>query len=238
MSGRWTVALGAALVGLGLPAASHAQACRGLGYLEGNRFHVAAAAASYTYADAVGASLTAGGPFFGTLAIARAHDRELHASVLDVGVEAGYDLPVGAARRWFVCPAAGIVRSDGPKRYLFETDMRRWDVGLCLDTGWVLLRSGALTLVPTAGVRVQYITNRYRAGGLQATEADTYQRFDLALGIGVREVLTVRPGISVPVNLSDPASLANFAAPFGREEGEIGLEITVGVRVGPRSGRP
>jgi hypothetical protein len=222
----------AALIGV-LPASRlQAQACTAFAPLGGGRIRVAANAAAFTYATQLGVSLTAGNEIFGTVGAAWAHDRDLHASTYDVGLEGGADVALDRARRAFLCPLAALGVSFGPHDFAVRPDSYRSVSGaLGLGVAVVAIRSRPLTIVAAAGLRVVRlkVTRRFIGSEpLSTSRSDTYQLLSLGVGFVVNDRLTLRPGVTVPFGLAEWPD----AAPFGREPREIAWALSVAIDVG------
>jgi hypothetical protein len=229
-----------ALLGVLQPASLRAQVCAGFPSLANSRYRVAASAASYTYATALGASLTAGRKVFGTLGAGVTHDGELHASTYDLSLEGGADIAIGAGRRVFLCPVAALSVSLGPYDFLLRPEDYRYASGtLGLGLAAVAVRGRRLTVLPAGGLRAVRLTATRTFTSPEETigwtESDTYLLFTLGVGLVFNEVLTIRPGVTVPFGFVALGAPYPLAVPFAREEGEISLGISVGVNFGRRT---
>jgi len=217
--------------------------CAGFPSLRDTRFRVAASAASYTYATALGVSLTAGRKVFGTLGAGVTHDGELHASTYDLSLEGGADIAFGPERRVFLCPVAALSVSLGPHDFLLQPEDYRYVSGtLGLGLAAVAVRGHRLTVLPAGGLRAVRLraTRTYTSPEetIGWTESDTYLLFTLGVGLVFNEVLTIRPGVTVPFDFVPPGAPYPFAVPFGREEREVSLGISVGINFGRRTRSP
>lgn len=230
---------GLLVLALCLAAPLPAQVCAGFAALDQTRFRAAASTASYTYASAVGASLTAGGRAFGTLGVARAFDEELAVAAYDVGLEVGADL-TDRGRRVFLCPVAAFSGSVVPRGSVVfgGTGFRRLSGGLGVGLAVVALRSRRFAIHPAASARVVRLRARESYPGGHREESDTYFLLSGGVGLVIMDVLTIRPGISVPFGLQPPMGPAGFATPFGREEQERSLDISIGINFGRRAPKP
>jgi hypothetical protein len=232
-----------ALLAVLAPGSLRAQVCAGFPSLRDTRFRVAASAASYTYATALGVSLTAGRKVFGTLGAGVTHDGELHASTYDLSLEGGADIAFGPERRVFLCPVAALSVSLGPHDFLLQPEDYRYVSGtLGLGLAAVAVRGHRLTVLPAGGLRAVRLraTRTYTSPEetIGWTESDTYLLFTLGVGLVFNEVLTIRPGVTVPFDFVPPGAPYPFAVPFGREEREVSLGISVGINFGRRTRSP
>jgi hypothetical protein len=215
--------------------AAAAQVCEGLRPLEWGRVHVAAGAASHTYASAVDASVTAGQNAYMTVNAARTHDAEIHATAWDIGISGGYDGALDPRRAGFVCPRAALSLSLGPRDYMLsEIGFRRAEASVGLGLAMVA-HVGPVTFVPVAGasvhrLRATPVTDADVSGWLDPA-SDTYVVVSLAVGVRMGGRVTLRPGLTVPLGLVEAGSHQDYVAPFGREEAELSLGITMAILI-------
>jgi hypothetical protein len=214
-----------------------AQVCAGFAALDGTRYRVSASAASHRYADALGTSITAGHRVFGTLGVARAYDEEVDASAYDVGLEVGADVS-DRRRRVFLCPVVALSVSFGPQNFLLNPnhDFRRIGGALGLGVAGVAWRGRHLAVHPTVEGRAVHLRARESYSSGYHSDRATYFLVSGGVGLVINDVLTIRPGISVPFGFP-PAHPDRFAVPFGREEQELSFELAVGINFGRRTPR-
>ena len=228
-----------------LPCAeARAQVCTGFGSLSGSRYRVDVSAANYTYATAVRASVTAGRNLFATVGIGSTRDAELHASTYDLSAQAGYDVPMGREPIAF-CPLMTLSYSLGPYDFMLdEGHFTYLDAGVGLGLAVVAVRTARLTVIPAVDVRYSRLAlRRIPSARQQVTEGsgflltDWYGVTSASLGIVVSGAVVVRPGVTVPLGLVPirHQSWDDWVVPFGREEGEISLNLSVGISFGRRT---
>jgi hypothetical protein len=229
-----------------LPCAEvRAQVCTGFGSLSGSRYRLDVSAASYTYATAVGASVTAGRNLFATVGVGSTRDAELHASTYDLRAQAGYDVPMGREPFTF-CPLVMLSYSLGPYDFmLHEGHFTYLDAGVGLGLAVIAVRSARLTVIPAVGARYSRLAlRRVSSATVQVSQGsgwvktDWYGLLNAGLGIVIDNMVTVRPGVSVPLGLVPirHESYDDWVVPFGREESEISLNVSIGVSFGRRHG--
>jgi len=217
-----------------------AQVCAGHSSLHRAPFRVAVGAESFSYATRLAVSATGGRAVFGTAAIGRTHDAELDASTLDIGLEAGAELG-DSAGRVFLCPLAALSWSIGPEDFLLlGSDYKYFEGAVGLGAAAVPVRRGRVAVHMAGGLRLARLKAHYlpgaerRANGAQPySERDNYWLLSLAVGLVVKEVLSIRPSVSVPLGVE--TSWDAIAVPFGRENHELSLGIAVGFAFGRRS---
>jgi hypothetical protein len=232
----------AAALARGLPA----QVCAGFPSLRQARFRVAGAAAAYRYARVVGASFTTGRDTYATLAVGRTRDDELDANTYDFRLTVGADVSVAGARRLNVCPGIEVSESLGPYDFLLqEGDWRSREAALRLGLAASALRLGPLMVIPHGSVRLTRLTvTRYPSPGERQSFVMTLRNTDLywllsgGVGLALHDAVTVRPGFTIPLGLMPPEAGGSYAVPFGRAEGEVSFDVSVGIGFGRRSTRP
>jgi hypothetical protein len=209
-----------------------AQVCAGFAALDGTRYRVSASAASHRYADAVGASLTAGHRVFGTLGVARAYDEELDATAYDAGLEVGADVS-DRRHRVFLCPVAAVSVSIGPRDYLLNPGFNYRRIGGTLGLGLAGVAWGGnhIAIHPAVDGRVVHVRALESYPGGHHSDRATYFLASGGIGLVINDVLTIRPGVSVPFGFP-PAQPDRFAVPFGREEYETSFNIAIGINFG------
>ena len=209
-----------------------AQVCDAFPSLREGRVRVSADLASYTYATALGVTLGAGKDLNAAVGVGRTRDSDLDASALDVRFALAADIPFSAARRVFLCPLAAYTMTFGPNDYLLtRQDYRYRDLALGLGFGVVAVRIPGLAVLLTAGFRESRLTT-IRTDW--PTVVNTYGLWTLGIGLAFDGVLTVRPSVSIPVGFVRPGQRTDYAVPFGREEGEASLGVSIGINFGKR----
>jgi hypothetical protein len=224
-----------------LPPRTRAQVCDGYASLRDRHFLVAASFASYSYAKSLEGSFAAGGVLYASAAAGWTHDAELDASTADLRAAVGADLAVGLTRRVFLCPAASVSVSLGPYNFLAEQqDYRYVDRAIRMGLAAIPIRTGHLALIAFGGLSLSRLTVIYWPTGLsRALDAEggggtgTYWLASGGVAVLLDDVLALRPTITVPFGLR-PAGLNDFVVPFGRENNEVSLGISIGVSFGRR----
>jgi len=229
------------LLGAARVAPVAAQVCAGLPSLRERPFRVTASAASYTYATALGVSLTAGRAIYGTLGFGRTRDSELDANTYPLSLEIGADIPVGA-HGVFLCPVVSGAVSFGPDDFeLMQESFRYEDWAVGLGLAAVVMRARRISVLVAGSVRAALLTGTYWPTGYKAADGDpgssqtgNYWLASLSVGIELNQTVTLRPGVTVPFQVTYPAD-AWFASPFGRKPEEISLGVAVSIGLGRRS---
>jgi hypothetical protein len=194
-----------------------AQTCVGLASYSSGPVQVTGYGSAVTGFDAyqVGASAGYGRPgsVFADVAVARTSVPGTDAA-LDFGVNAGYQLQVGAAQ---ICPVAAVGLGNGP-----DTDgmgvngSTRWaTVGLSLGTA---ISASRMQVVPTGGFTLEYSNTKYQDAINSGSNSDAYGVAHLGLGLVFNSV-SLRPSVDIPVGLegADPALGLTVGLNFGRK---------------------
>jgi hypothetical protein len=213
-----------------LPGPLGAQVCSGLASLRERHFQLAAEVASYTSATAIEGSFTAGKAMYATIASGTTRNDMLDASTFDLRGEVGADVALGPAHRVFVCPVASYALSHGPDDFLLTGENYRYtgpSVGLGLAA--VAVRTRHLEVFVAGGWRAVQLTTA-RSGWPNVT--NDYQLWTLEAGLVVDGRFTVRPSLSIPTGFEPVGTRNDYAVPFGREDGEISLGISIGISFG------
>lgn len=129
-----------------------------------------------------------------------------------------------------LCPLGALSVSLGPNDPLLSAVSRRTEVSLGLGVAAVTIRSHRLSVNLAGSLRVNRLTAK--AGNRSAS--DTYWLTTAGVGFVINGSLTIRPNMSVPFGFVPPGAATYFAVPFGREDGEVSLGISVGINLGRR----
>jgi hypothetical protein len=183
-----------------------------------------------------------GDDIYSELALGRTRDEVLDAETYDTRLTIGADVPVSAARRVFICPSITAAVSLGPYNFLLdEGDYRYVEGGMGLGLAALAVRIGHLLIAPYGAARIVRLTAmripspaERRANVPFLIHTDVYWLLNAGVGLTVGDALTVRPEITVPLGLIPPGAMSSYAVPFGREEGEISFDISVGISFGSR----
>ena len=227
-----------ALVGVAIVPPLAAQVCAGLPSLRERPLRLTATAAHYTYATALGLSLTGGRTIYGTLGFGRTRDPELDASTYPISAEIGADIAIGDGL--FLCPVVSAAVSLGPYDFeLSQYDFRYVDRGAGLGLAGVAVSGRWINVIVAGSVRAARVTGTYWPTGSKAatssgwSQAGDYWLAGFSVGVEMGQTLTIRPGITWPFRVTYPEG-AWFASPFGRKPDEVSLGIAVSIGLGRR----
>ncbi len=220
-----------------------AQECAGLPSRRDASVLLSGSLQSYSYGTRLAASATLGRTVFGTVGAGRTRDRDLDASTIDIGLEAGADI-ADRERRLFLCPIAAVSVSLGPRDFLLtQTDYRYVNRAVGLGAGALAVKTARLAGFVSGGVRAARLTVRAlpsaekrATGSLGRSQSDNYWLLTFGVGFVLDERVAIRPDLSVPLGLSNAPSA--LAVPFGRQNGELGFGVAIGIVLGgTRRGR-
>jgi hypothetical protein len=210
MSRRFLVVL--ALLGLARSPVA-AQTCMGLASYSSGPVQVAGHGSLTTGADAgqVGASLGYGRPgsLFADVAAAMTSVTGTKKS-LAVGIDAGYQVQVGAAQ---ICPVAAVALSNGPDGMGVNGSTRSATVGFALGTA---IGVHPVQVVPTAGLTLEYSNVKLEDAFNSGSASDGYGVGHLGVGL-IFNSISVRPGVEIPLGLegADPVLGLTVGLNFG-----------------------
>jgi hypothetical protein len=231
-----------ALAGLALADPLPAQVCNGQPSLDGSLASVAGSVASYSFATARGGSVTVGRRIFGTIGAAHTYDAELDASTLDIGGSVGYERAVARDGGLRVCPVVYFAAVFGPNELLLhDRTYRRIDAGAGVRVGGVASRTPNVSLIPSAGLAVhrskRTVTfySPFRPPE-SSVRSGNYVLLTVDAGVVLRELVTIRPGISIPFGFAPDHHNGALVYPFGRTDRELSFGIAAVLRV-PMPGR-
>jgi hypothetical protein len=201
-----------------------AQTCRGLPSFTSGPVQLLGEGTVSGESNAVGAGIGFGlavGPFGGFTVGTRFNDT-FGGSSLELGGNAGYDIGVGRARRFHLCPVASALVGIGPNN-VFGSGVKRSTrsalLGVVVAT--TLVTRHAWEMVPTLGLSYAYRNDQAqdRAGASLFEISDHYAVAHVGIGFVVRSNLSVRPQLELPIA---PAS------------GHPAIGLTVGYNFGKR----
>lgn len=229
-----------ALVLLALqPAVALAQTCTGFASLDDTRYRAASGYANYRYANGYSASLTAGRPIHASAMFEWVNDEEIQASSYRTTVETGLSLsPLHDALS--ICPVAGLTYATVPFRTLrYGEGYGFRDISLSggLDAAMRVPVTDRLSILPSGTVRAVRMWARWtsRCGGNKCHEGgnEIYWVVGGRVGFVLNDRITIRPGFTVPLDFA-PAQRGDWLVPFGREEEEIALDLSISFNFGNR----
>lgn len=223
---------------------AHSQACAGLPQLDREYLSIAAGATSHKFVSETNAAVTAGrGLFFGTVTGARKRDPDLDATIWELDLLAGINIPSGLAG-WKVCPTLDLSHSWGPTRIALEPDdfWRRTERAAALGIARELQLSNRIRLHPVGSMRFTHanvrLVHKPLGSNLNPTiqnASDTYWLASFGFGVSGIGPFTIRPGVSIPLGAAGSKSPLNEALapkPFGRDSGDPSWHITVSLGFG------
>jgi hypothetical protein len=181
------------------------QMCAGFASLHRTPFQVGVGAAVNADASGFGAAFTAGNAGFGSLGLGTTHYDDLDGSSFDLAVGGGYEFPLDAGQRAFVCPSGSFSASFGPNDILGSgIDLHTIGFAFGFSLGGSAYHNSAFELLPSASLDIAYAkaTLDDNAGN-SLSSSDTYGLLGLSVGLVLSRVFTLRPSLSVPFALDN-----------------------------------
>jgi hypothetical protein len=194
-----------------LSASVRAQTCLGLAAYSGAPLQITGNGWLSSEASSFGAGLGYGRPnsVFGGLAIGTTTNDALGGRALELGGSLGYQIPLGNAAQFHLCPVVNLGMGIGPNNS-FNSGVDRSNqtasTGIVLATS--LFASPRLKVVPTVGLAYAYRQDKAEnAAGANLFEITYhYARLQLGVGLVLNSNVSIRPSADIPLGLvgSDP----------------------------------
>jgi hypothetical protein len=133
-------------------------------------------------------------------------------SSLGVGAHAGYQMTVGQAKQFALCPVARLSLGMGPDNDAANINSSSTDAHFGLAVGTSVGTNPRMRILPTAGLGLQYSKQKVEdtsPGGNTIEGSDTYGLARLGVGFIFNQQISVRPTVDIPLGLD------NSSAGFG-----------------------
>ena len=144
-------------------------------------------------------------------------------SSLGIGAHAGYQMTVGQAKQFALCPVARLSLGMGPDDDAANINSSTTDAHLGLAVGTSVGTNPRLRILPTAGLGLQYSKLKVEdtsPGGNTVEGSDTYGMARLGVGFVFNQQIAVRPSVDIPLGL---------------DNGDASFGITVAYNFGSKS---
>jgi len=206
---------------LAIPGVAAAQACNGAASFRHSSVRIGAGAQTTDGAKSYGAELAAGaaeGPFAGVSLSAVDYDGVSEGSTA-FGINGGYSIALGKAKKVEVCPLVGFSMLKGPDVTEAGISLKTTgrDFGFGGSVGAIATSTPAFEFIPfvSALYSIEKLTIKTSGGGLSQSESASENYVELTTGAGfvVNRVLTIQPTISYPLNVDN--AKASFGIAFG-----------------------
>jgi hypothetical protein len=203
-----------------------AQSCLGMASFSSAPIQVAASGQFSTPANTWGAGLSYGLPsgLFAGADLSTTKYDALNLSSLGVGAHAGYELSMGKAGQFHVCPVASMKLGMGPDDAAANLNGSTTDINLGLAVGTSVGKNPRMQVMPTAGLGLQYSKAKAQdtsPGGTTVEASNTYALARLGIGLVFNQNISVHPSIDIPVGLNN--SDATFGVTVGYNFGSRGV---------------
>jgi len=184
-----------------------AQTCLGLGSYSAVPLQVTGNGWLSSEASSLGAGVGYGRPssVFASLAVGTTSNETFDGSILEVGGSLGYQIPLGAAERFQLCPVVSLGAGLGPNNAFdsgVDRSSRSASLGIAVATS--LVASPQLRVVPTVGLAYAYRLNQAEsAAGASLFEITYhYARAQLGVGLILNSNVFLRPSAEIPLGLT------------------------------------
>lgn len=204
---RRSLAVSLALLAL-LSAPVAAQTCLGLASYSDGPLQVNGNSWLASEASSFGAGVAYGRPssVFGGLTIGTTSNEAVEGSSLDLGATLGYQIPLGKAARFHLCPVASFGVGIGPTNtFNSGVDRSTTTVSAGMAVASSLVAGPRVKVVPTLGLAYGYRRTKAEntAGASLFEITENYARVQLGIGLVLNSNISIRPGMDIPLGLGD-----------------------------------
>jgi hypothetical protein len=199
-----------------------AQSCQGLASFSAGQMQVAGNAQFSEFTNSWGGSFSYGLPsgIYGGASVSTTSFDGLDQSSLGIGANVGYQMTLGRAGQFHLCPVASLALGMGPDDDAADINSSSTDAHFGLALGTSMGTNPRLRIMPTAGLGLQYSKAKVEdtsPGGTSIEGSNTYALARLGLGFVFNQQIAVRPSIDIPLGLdnSDPTFGITVGYNFG-----------------------
>ena len=199
-----------------------AQTCEGLASFSSGQMQVAGNAQFPDGAKVWGGSFTYGVPsgIYGGADLSTTSIDNDGGSSLGIGGHVGYQMTLGQAKQFALCPVARLALGMGPDDDAANINSSSTDAHFGLAVGTSMGTNPRMRIIPTAGLGLQYSKAKIEdtsPGGTTLEGSDTYGMARLGVGFVFNQQISVRPSIDIPLGLdnSDATFGVSVAYNFG-----------------------
>jgi hypothetical protein len=206
-----------------IPTLAVAQICRGLASLPSGQLQVTGTGTVASGSKSVGAAVMYGltNKVIGSVGLGTTSVEALEKSALDLGASLGYRISLGRVGQAELCPTVSTGLQVGPNN-TFDSGVDRSTFSAIIGaTAGTSVRVGPeVALVPAVGVGLAYRRDKAenQAGANLFRISETYGLAQLHLGIVLKQNVSLRPSMEVPLGLAsgDPTFGLTVGYNFGR----------------------
>ena len=198
--------------------------CEGLASFSAGQMQVAGNAQFSDLTNSWGGSFTYGVPsgIYGGASLSTTSFDGIDQNSLGIGGHVGYQMTVGQAKQFALCPVARLALGMGPDDDALNINSSSTDAHFGLAMGTVMGTNPQLRILPTAGLGLQYSKAKVEdtaPGGTTFEASDTYGLARLGVGFVFNQQIAVRPSVDIPLGL---------------DNGDASFGITVGYNFGTK----
>ena len=203
-----------------------AQSCQGMASFSAGQMQVAGNAQFSDLTNRLGASFSYGLPsgVYGGASLSTTSFDGIDQNSLGVGANVGYQMTLGKAGQFSLCPVASLSLGMGPDDDANNINSSSTDVHVGLAVGTSMGTNPRMRILPTAGLGLQYSKAKSEItgpGGFTVEGSNTYALARLGVGFVFNQQIAVRPTIDIPVGLDNGD--ASFGVTVGYNFGSKGI---------------
>jgi len=185
-----------------------AQTCEGLASFTAGQMQVAGNAQFSDLTNTWGGSFTYGVPsgIYGGASLSTTSFDGIEQNSLGIGGHAGYQMTVGQAKQFAICPVARLALGMGPDDDAANLNSSSTDAHFGLSVGTSVGTNQRMRILPTAGLGLQYSKIKVEdtaPGGTTLEGSDTYGLARLGVGFVFNQQIAVRPSVDIPLGLDN-----------------------------------
>jgi hypothetical protein len=203
-----------------------AQSCQGMASFSAGQMQVAGNAQFSDLSNRWGGSLSYGLPsgVYGGASLSTTSFDGADASSLGIGANVGYQMALGKAGQFSLCPVASMSLGMGPDDEAFDINSSSTDLHFGLAVGTSMGTNPRMRILPTAGLGLQYTKFKIEdtgPGGSTVEASETYPLARLGIGFIFNQQISVRPSVDIPV--SSDLNETSFGVTVGYNFGSKGV---------------
>jgi len=206
-----------------LSAPARGQTCLGLASFSDHPVQVSGKGSLTTESTSFGAGVGYGLPasVFGSVAFGTTSNDNFGGSSREVGVTVGYQIPLGRADGFQLCPVASLGLGFGPKNtFSSGVDRSRKTVSAGLALATTFAANPRLRIVPSVGLSYAYQQDKAEnnAGTSLFQIADHFALAQVGVGLVLDSNISVRPAVDIQLslNINEPSVALTVSYSFGR----------------------
>jgi outer membrane protein with beta-barrel domain len=180
-----------------------AQSCQGLASFSAGQMQVAGNAQFADVTNSFGGSFSYGLPsgLYAGANLSTTSFDGIDQSSIGVGANVGYQMKMGKAAQFSLCPVARLALGMGPD--VGNDNGSSTDLQFGLAIGTSLGTNPRMRILPTAGLGLEYTKLKNEntgPGGATVEASETYPLARLGIGFIFNQQISVRPSVDIPIS--------------------------------------